>query len=53
VVDEDQLSTLLDYTHEPSLFQSAQVFRRGQPLGDARFLDKTDLAERLFEDDLD
>ena len=53
VIDEGQLSALLDRAHETGLFQVAQIFCRGQSFGDASFLDKTNLAIWLLEDELD
>jgi len=53
MIDEGQLGALLDRAHETGLLQIAQIFCRGQPFGDAGSLDKTNLAIRLLEDELD
>jgi hypothetical protein len=53
MIDEGQLGALLDRAHETGLLQIAQIFCRGQPFGNASFLDQTNLAIRLLKGELD
>ena len=53
MVDEDELGPLFCRHDKAGFFQRAQIFRRGQPLGDAGFFNETDLAIGLLEDQLD
>jgi hypothetical protein len=52
MIDEDELCAFLDWDYKAGFLQRAQIFCRGQPLRNAGFLDKTNFAVRLFEDQL-